>query len=159
MITFDLAGTPEIQTAIHSPTRAWEFWNSPITEGFPTSALNNGFVIDAVDIMSEGVLNEAMEMQHQESPENRQSSIASSPSDFNLPASVQDVELIWFTRMRVDVDRPKAPSSTTAQATPPITHLSEPTDVDDQYRLRLSKVVHTLQPSDGPLPSPDFLVP
>ncbi len=130
-----------------------------MTEDFQSSALNSGFAIDAVNIMSEGAIEETTDTQHQESPANRQSSIASSPSVFNLPTPIQSVEQIWFTRMRADLDRPKAPSSTTAQPTPPIAHISELTDVDDQYRLRLSKAVHTLQPPDGPLPSSDFLVP
>jgi hypothetical protein len=158
LITFGLAGTPQLQMAIHSPQRAWEFWSTPFAEGFQTSVLNGGFATNASDVMPEEALDQDIEMQHQELFVNRQSAEVLSPSDFNLPPPVQNVERIWFMRMHTNDDDPKL-SPTTTQATPPVTQYSEFTDVDDQYRLQMSKAVLTPQPSDDPLPSSDFLVP
>ena len=159
-MAFGMAETPQFQMPIHSPTRAWEFWNTPFAEGFQTSVLNGAFVGNAVDLMPDQVLDQDMEMQRQESPTNKQleSSEVASPSDFNVPPPIHNVERIWFTRIRAYEDGRKLSSMTAAEATPPITQCSEMTDVDDQYRLQLTKAVLTPQPPDDPLPASDFLV-
>ena len=159
-MAFGMAETPQFQMPIQSPTRTWDFWNTPFGEGFQTPVWNSNFSSNAVDLLPDQTLDQDMEMQRQESPTNRQleSSEVLSPSDFNVPPPIHNVERIWFTRIRADEDGRKLSSTTTAEATPPVTQGSELTDVDDQYRLQLTKAVLTPQPPDDPLPASDFLV-
>ena len=158
-MAFGMVGTPQLQMPGHSPARAWEFWSTPFAEAFQTSVLNGGFAENPIEIMPEDAPDRDMEMLHQELPMNTRASEVPSPSDFNVPPPIQNVERIWFTRLRAEDDAPKHLSATGSQATPPVTQCSELTDVDDQYRLQLSKAVLTPQPSDDPLPASDFLVP
>lgn len=120
--------------------------------------MDSGFSSTAGDIIPDEAHDHDMELQQQESPTNGLSSEVPSPSDFNVPPPIPSVERIWFTTIREDDHQPSNSSPMTAQAIPPVTQHSELTDVDDQYRLQLSKAILTPQLSDDPLPSSDFLV-
>ena len=158
LMAFGVAGTPHFQMPINSPARAWDFWSTPFAEGFQTPALDGSFATNPVDVMPHEALDQDMEVQQQESSTNRQSSEVPSPSDFNVPPPIHNVERIWFTRIHVYEDGRELSSTAIVQATPPVTQSGEATDVDDQYRLQLTKAVLTPQPSEDPLPASDFLV-
>ena len=161
LIAFGMSGTPQFQTPIHSPARAWDFWSTPFIDAYQPSILDGSFATIAADTIPDQAPDQDVEMQHQDSVSDgpAESSEVPTPSDFNVPPPINNVERIWFTKFRADEDSRRLSTIAIGHSTPSVTQCSEVTDVDDQYRLQLTKAVHNPQPSDDPLPASDFLVP
>jgi len=145
---FDLVG---------SPTQALDFWNALSVDGFPAWPLNDGFVLDATEMQPTATNGHNAQIHDHDFTENGVISGEPSPSEFDLPPPVLDLAKIWVTNLQSNDD----PSLLSRKASPrmtPLPYTGDITDVDDHYRLRLSKVLLTPPPQQDPLPSSDFLV-
>jgi hypothetical protein len=141
---FDLVGTPNIPL---------DFWNMPFTEDFSAWSMNGGLSLDAIDMPPTTIDTQMLDREptiHTYTP------AEPSPSEFDLPPPVLDLGKIWFTNLQSSEERLQHPPMV-SPATTPAAHHNHATDVDDNYRLRLSKSLVSSPPQQDPLPSSDFL--